>query len=86
MILLISHISIAIASMVLTAIAFFAPSVTKLRIIYALVAATLITGTELVILNPVSMAKTCITGLVYLSLVAIGIVATRKRLSIQQIH
>jgi hypothetical protein len=84
MILLISHISIAIASMILTAITFVSPSKTKLRVIYALVAATLISGTALVVMNPVSMAKTCVTGLVYLSLVAVGIVATQKKLAVQK--
>ena len=79
--LLIIHISVAIASMALTAYAFIAPSVTKLRVIYALVAGTLVSGTALVMSDPVHLAKTCVVGLVYLSLVAFGILAARKKLA-----
>ena len=82
-ILLVTHISIATASMALTAYAFFAPSINKLRVTYALVAGTLISGTALVMSDPVHLAKTCVVGLVYLSLVAIGIVATRHKLAAQ---
>ncbi len=80
------HISIAVASMALTAYAFFAPSISKLRITYALVVGTLISGTFLALSHPGHIVKTCFVGLAYLCLVTVGIMATHHKLAIARNH
>lgn len=71
MILLI-HISVALAGMAAAAFALIAPSNTKLTISYSLAAATLATGIYLVTQNPGRLVQACIVGLVYFA--AVGIV------------
>ncbi len=75
------HIFIALGSMFLTAFAYVSPSKTKLRISYGLVAATIITGTYLVIMKLATLTQSWVTGLVYLAIVAVGIVAARNKLT-----
>jgi hypothetical protein len=75
------HILIALSSLVSTAYAFFSPSSAKLQASYALVAATFISGTYLVLTMHVNMLSTCATGLAYLALIAFGIVSTRSKLA-----
>ncbi|HET8884262.1 MAG TPA: hypothetical protein VFM68_02220 [Candidatus Saccharimonadales bacterium] len=79
MVLLI-HIIIAISSVAYTTLLLIQPSHTKLRVSYALVAATLASGTYLTILNPAQMLHTCMAGLVYASLVTTGIMIARHKM------
>lgn len=79
--MLLLHIIIALSSIGYTGLTFLKPSKQKLYISYLLVAATIATGTYLVILMPSHMVSSCITGLVYLGIVMSGILATRHRLS-----
>lgn len=79
--LLISHILIATASVLYTAYTFFAPSKNKLHVVYILIALTLLTGTYLIFTMPAHMAQTCQTGLVYLGVMLVGILAVRHRLA-----
>ena len=79
--ILILHIFIAISSIVYTTFLSFAPSKTKLRISYTLVALTFASGTYLVLLKPAHMVQTCFTGLVYLAIVLAGIIVARHRLA-----
>jgi hypothetical protein len=75
------HIIIATASLVFTGILYFYPSVNKLYTSYVLVALTLITGFYLTLSKPAHLTQTCITGLAYLAIVALGIVHARNKLA-----
>jgi hypothetical protein len=78
--ILVIHIIVAITSLLYTGYLYFSPSKTKLQIAYALVAITLITGFDLALNTPAHMTETCITGLVYLAFVSVGIFAARQKL------
>ncbi len=80
MILLI-HISIALASVAYATYAFFSPSKTKLRVSYGLVAATIITGTYLVAISPAHMIQACTSGLIYIGVVSVAIVSAQRKLA-----
>lgn len=78
--MLLTHITIALISIVCTTLTYVAPSKTKLRISYSLVALTLGTGTWLVISTGSPLLHSCITGLLYLSIVSAGIIAAQHKL------
>ena len=78
--ILLTHILIAISSMVYTSLLLIQPSRTKLRTSYILIAATLASGTYLTILNPVHMLRTCTTGLIYVVIVSAGVFIARRAL------
>ena len=78
--ILLTHVILALASLGLTTYAFFHPTRLTLRMSYLLVALTVASGTYLILLSPAHMLQTCTTGLLYLSVVALGILAARGRL------
>ena len=82
--LLITHILIAVSSIIYTAITFFAPSHVKIRISSWLVGATLATGTVLVISTKSALMQACMTGLVYLGFNLAGIIAANRKLAYEQ--
>lgn len=79
--MLLLHILIALSSVIFTAYTSFTPSKAKLQKAYALVGLTLATGTYLIATKPVHMVQTCITGLVYIGLVTVGLIYARQRLA-----
>ena len=79
--ILIFHIFVALASLALSTVLFFAPSVRKLHVTYGLVALTLGSGTYLVAASPAHMLQACVSGLSYLAAVSVGIVAARYKLA-----
>jgi len=78
--ILLTHILIAISSIIYTSLLLIQPSRTKLRTSYTLIAATLVSGTYLTILNPVHMLQTCTTGLIYVVIVSAGVFIARRQL------
>jgi len=78
--ILLLHILIAISSLAYTTYLFFFPSKNGLSVAQYLVVATLVSGTYLVLLNPVTLAHVCLTGLGYLALVGAGMVLVHRRL------
>ena len=78
--ILLSHILIAVFSVIYTIYLFFYPSKAKLNIVYALVAFTFITGGYLVFAKPAHLTQTCISGLVYLAVIMSGVVLVRRKL------
>jgi hypothetical protein len=82
--ILLFHITFATTSMVVTGLAYVRPSHQKLRTSYGLVAATLVSGTYLVISTHGPLLESCITGLVYLGIVFGGIIATQRKLAAQK--
>lgn len=79
--LLLSHIIIALAGMAIVAIAYIAPTKTRLTTSYIFAGMTFITGTILTVANPSHLASACITGLIYFGIVGVAIAATRARLA-----
>jgi hypothetical protein len=82
-IILISHILIALSGLAYTAYALFSPSRPKLRASYILLALTTISGTYLTVLKPVHITQTCETGLAYVGVMLVGIFAVRHKLATQ---
>jgi hypothetical protein len=79
--ILLAHIAIGLASLIFTTYVWLSPSRPKLTAAYALVGATLGSGTLLVVVNPAHLTQACTSGLVYLGLAACGIIAARHKLS-----
>lgn len=77
------HITVALTSVLLSSYSFFLPSINKLRIAYGLVAMTLISGTWLVIAAHVPILSGCLSGLVYVGIVLVGLVPARYKLAKQ---
>lgn len=84
--LLVSHIAIAISSLVYTTYVFFSPSEAKLKVSYGFVAATIGSGTLLVISMPAHLVSACYSGLTYLAIMLVGIVGVRYRLSGEKVR
>lgn len=82
--ILLTHILIALASLVSTAYAYASPSRAKLRASYGLMALTLTSGTYLVISTGAPLAQSCITGIVYVGVMSIAIIAARRRLAVEK--
>ena len=76
------HIAIALLSLLITGWAAMRPSENLLRTGYATIAATLGTGTYLVVLHPSHLASACLSGLVFLGLSLAMIAQARRRLPI----
>lgn len=81
--LLVAHILIALGSIAWTSYVIFVPSSMKLKGSYGLAAATLVTGTALVVSTGQHILQACITGLLYTAVVTTGIVIAQRRLAHQ---
>lgn len=80
---LILHITIALSSLIYTTYLYARPSRRKFYASYGLIAATLLSGTYLVISTHSPLVSSCITGLVYLSVAFYGIFAAHQKLTRQ---
>ncbi len=81
--ILLLHVFIALSSIAYSTYAFFAPTARKLHVSYGLVAATLASGTWLVVSTHASLVQSCISGLVYLATLSVVLVAARYKLAKQ---
>lgn len=75
------HILIALTSLGVTTWLFIAPSTAKLQASYGLAGATIVSGTFLVLSSSAHILQTCMTGLLYLGTVTVGIVLARQKLA-----
>jgi len=82
-IMLLVHIVVALASLVFTLFTCLSPSVRKLTVSYGLTAATLSSGTYIVLSTHASLTQACTTGLVYLGVMTAAVMAVRYRLARQ---
>lgn len=80
---LLSHIVIALASVAWTTYLYFRPTKKGLHISYGLVAATLGSGTWLVVSAHSPLLSSCLSGLLYLAVVATGMVLSARKLAHQ---
>lgn len=79
--LVLTHVLIALASLAYTTYLFFSPSRAKLRLSYALVTATLASGTYLVFISGTHMLQACISGMLYLGVVCLLIILAGNKLT-----
>jgi hypothetical protein len=84
--ILITHILIALLSVAAATYIIFKPSKNSLYATYALIASTLVTGTFLVISSSAHVLQSCLTGLVYVSIVSVGVVAAHVKLSRSKVN
>jgi hypothetical protein len=79
--ILVAHILIALTSVAFATYAFFAPTSRKIATSYGLIAATLVSGTFLVLSTNASMIHACTTGLVYALSVSVVTYAAQRKLA-----
>lgn len=77
------HITVALASIAFATWLFAAPTKAKLRTSYGFVSITLLSGFYLVASNPSHMVEACMTGLVYLGIVSLGIAGAHNKLALR---
>lgn len=78
------HVLIAITSILHSGYVYMRPSKRRINASYGLVAATLISGTYLVVSTGSPILSSCVTGLVYLGFALFGIIAARYKLAAQE--
>jgi hypothetical protein len=81
--MLLLHILIAFSGMAFTGYTYLVPSKTKIHASYGFAAATLATGSYLLIIKPSHLVEACIMGLVYFGLVGVGIYFAGAKLAYQ---
>lgn len=79
-IILLTHIIIALSSLVVASIVFFKPSIRKIGVSYGFIIGTVASGTALLITNPSNILHTCLSGLFYLTIVTLVTIATHVRM------
>jgi hypothetical protein len=82
--LIILHVFIALSSIAYSTYIFFAPTKDRLRVNFALIIMTLLSGSYLVAAKPAHMLESCTMGLLYLGFVSVGVVAARRKLARQE--
>ncbi|MCA9333383.1 hypothetical protein KDA00_05940 [Candidatus Saccharibacteria bacterium] len=78
---LIIHIFIALSSLVYTTLLIANPTETRFKNSYILVAGTLVSGSVLVAVSHAPILKSCVSGLIYTSVVLAGIAVAQRRLA-----
>jgi len=76
------HIAIALSSVSLSTYTYFRPSRSALYSSYGLVGATFASGFYMVISSPAHLMQACMSGLVYLGVVALALLAARQKVAI----
>lgn len=79
--LILSHIIVALTSIVLSTVSSIHPSIKRITISYSFVGLTVLSGTLLIVISPSNILKTCLVGLLYIVVVtALSVIAHRKLL------
>jgi hypothetical protein len=78
--IIILHIACALSSLAFTTYTYISPSARKLQTAYGLGIATLASGTYLVVSTQQPLLSSCLSGLAYLSVMALGIGLARRKL------
>lgn len=81
--LILTHVILALSALALSAGANLRPSKNKLKISYGLAAGTLTSGVLLIVLNNVSIIRTCVTGIVFFGLVTFLNELARRKMILQ---
>jgi len=80
--ILLLHIAIALSSVALSTYTFFRPSRTVLHVSYGLVGATFASGFYMIAMTPTHLVQACISGLVYLGVIAFALLAARQKITL----
>lgn len=75
------HVVIALLSIASATFGYIRPTNKNLRVSYALIAMTFMSGFYLVWSEPAAMLRTCLSGIAYLTVVSVGVFLTRQKLS-----
>lgn len=75
-----THVIIAILGIIVTTYGYIRPSAASIRTSYVLVALTFASGFYLVVSQSASILHMCLSGIAYLSIVFVGILATKRKL------
>ena len=78
--LLFIHVGIALTSVLYALFAYIYASRTTLALLYIFVAATIVTGTILALMNPSHIPEACVTGIVYVQIMVVAIFILRRKL------
>lgn len=81
--LLLTHILIACSSLAFAAYVYLRPSTVKLRVSYGFIAATVSTGTALIIVEPATMLHACMSGMIYIGIASVMTAFTHKKFATQ---
>jgi hypothetical protein len=84
--LVLIHVLIALNSIIFSTYTFFMPSKLKIHTAQTSIAATLGTGTYLVVSTHSNMLSACTSGLIYLAIVSFAIAGASRKLAAQQIQ
>lgn len=82
--LVLIHVLIALTSLAYTGYLVFNPSKRGVHVSYGLVAATIGSGTVLIVTTKGHMLEACMMGLFYLGLVTFGIISVQRKLAAQE--
>ena len=83
---LVIHVVIALLSVGFSSITAINPDRAKLAVSYILTGSTLGTGIALVLVEPATMVRACIVGIVYFVIISYIILSTHKKLLAQEIE
>lgn len=78
--ILLTHIIIALASVAWASVTFFKPTHKKFITSYALIVATIGSGTALIVVDSSAMLHACVSGLIYVILITAITVAAQMKL------
>lgn len=78
------HVLIALSGIIWTTYGYFRPTRTNLKVSYVLVALTFASGFYLVWSEPAKILHMCLSGLMYLAIVGVGIVLSQRKLAALQ--
>lgn len=81
---LLLHVLIALAGIVWTTYGYFRPTRKNIKVSYALVALTFASGFYLVWSEPAQILHMCLSGLMYLAVVGVGIALSQRKLATLQ--
>lgn len=84
--LLITHLTVAILSIIAASINLVSPSSLKLKIGSSLVALTLVSGSALVIVTHQPLLSSCVAGLAYLFVVSAALIFGKQHMAKEKVN
>jgi hypothetical protein len=78
---LVIHILASLSSVALTGVNYIWPSKIRMKVDFGLVVVTLVTAIYLIWTNPKDLVSSCVSGITYLTIVLIGILATQRKIA-----
>lgn len=73
------HVLIALASVAISSATFLKPSIKRLAVSYGFIVATVGSGSYLLIVSTGNILKSCLVGLLYVTVISIVTIATHMR-------